>query len=194
MSDTTTTEPVLTEEQQKINVIREAHEDHIYDLTSQAIMECVAADLKYYDVAYISRRVVQILEETMRKTDFNLDYLTVALKGFFKDKFLEIKANATIGIFPEDSREAKCEPVAHRFLEMLMNEEFIEKDKEWLDAYIKATNEIFILNLVKHYFGQLSSKMDYAMEKTYDLCEKKLFGVEKPQLSLKEMDEICKRP
>ena len=187
-------EPAVTEqdaEKQKINKLREAHLTNIYDLTSSALAECLGADLKYYEVNYAARRLIQAIEEVLPQLSPVSEEINNGMKIYFRAGIKQLQELLPVGVFTEE-REIKCEPVVHS-LAKLVGDELFEKDKEWLDGFIASHNKMLLISLVKHYYEALFDKVNFALEHSFSDAEKKLFGVDKSDLSLKMLDEILKR-
>jgi len=76
----TTNEPV-NPEKERVDKLREAHLDNVYDLTSVVLAECLGADMKYFDISYSARRIIQIIEEALPKVDLKDAGIEAVLKS-----------------------------------------------------------------------------------------------------------------
>ena len=187
------TPPVKSTGNPELDAIILAHKENIDSINLLVIADCLASDLKYFDVSHITQRIVQAIEGAIAKCDFKNQELEDSLLTLFKLKAKTIRDLAVIKLSPEDSREAKCEPVVHSTISYILNDDLFDKEDKWLKAYIGDQNRIFVANVIKHYMELLFGQLEFSMEKNYNACEAKLFGVDKPNVTIKMMDEILKR-
>ena len=184
-----TEKPPVDEAVQKVV---DTHLLNIEEIVLSTLAECLAADISFYDVGYIPRRIIQTVEEAVPDIDFENTELEALMKEHFTAKAKKLCELVNIDIFDEKTREFKCEPIVHSVIKNIASPDFIGKDKEWFDSYIKESNRMFVVELLKHLFEATFSKLDFSLEQSYKQAEKKLFGVEKTKLSLKKLDAVLK--
>lgn len=177
----------------KLKEALDTHGTNVEKVVLTALGDSLGAELRFYDINYISKRITKILLESFNTVDFIDHELARLKKDYFIRKSNELAKSLKVPLDQDpNSREAKCEPVCHKIISDLVNGEFLFNDSKWLDQYINATNAAFVMDLMKHYTDMLSSKLDFSLAKSYSECEKILFGVPKSQLSLSQMDQILK--
>lgn len=178
---------------ERVNKIVEKHLDNINDVMLIVLANCLASDLKFYDVSYVNRRIIQVIEDAIPNMDFKFPELEKLLRDYYMKKLEELKSKAHIGIYDSNTREAKSEPIVHTTISLIASPEFLEKDKEWLDSYLEETSRMFVVDLLKHEFEALFTKMDFSLEQSFIQAQNKLWGVAKAELPLKSLDEILKQ-
>ena len=180
-------------EEKKVERLVEDHLDRMDKVSLSVLAECLGAGMQYYDPYYTISRLKQVVEESFKDIDWKNDELEGKKKEFFNRKAKEIMENAKIGIFERDSRESKCEPSVHKILALVLDKDFLESDSKWLDSYIRAHNEAFMRDLANHYIQALGNKIEFSLEKSFQLAQEKMMGVPRVKLTLKELDMMLKK-
>lgn len=180
-------------EEKKVERLVEDHLDRMDKISLSVLAECLVAGMGYYDPFYTISRLNQLVDDTFKDVDWKSHELEGKKKEFFNKKASEILEKAKISIHDKDSREAKCEPSVHKILALVLDKGFLESDSKWLDSYICAHNEAFMRDLVKHYIQVLGNKIEFSLEKSFQLAQEKMMGVPRAKLTLKELDMMLKK-
>jgi hypothetical protein len=178
----------------KTQQVIESHKKNIEDINLLALADCLASDLNYLDCNYVNGRIIQTLEEAMAKVDFSEQLSEMAFLDLFKKKTKEIKGLTVVKLEKGDdeNRHNRCEPVVVKIIDRMISDELWEKDSDWLKAFIKENNRVFVLSLAKHYLEALFNQMDFSLQQSLKKGDTILWGCDKSQLSLKHLDEVLK--
>jgi len=158
--------------------------------TLKIMLEC---DAKAYDITYIESRVRQMLDEAFKPVTFKDDEINRLRKELFIKKLFEIAGPIPEKLSePDDEaqeRENRCYPVCLQVFGSVLNQQC----PEWyLDEAIENDEEILAENRLRDYINVLFDGLMLSVNQSLQRAQKKLWGCEKEDISMKRIDNILK--
>jgi hypothetical protein len=176
----------------KTQELIKGHIKNVENLVLTVLAECLAGDCKYYEVGYIARRLIQIIQESYPEMKYENPELRELNRKYFFDKLKELRDVPAKPLAEEDAREKKCLPVINILRDKILSDESFTPDEEWFGKYIDEINQLFFEGVIKHYIELLFSKTELAMEESYKKADETLWGCGKQDVTMKGMDAILK--
>jgi len=172
-------------------------EEKIEPVTAQALLKMWEEDVNVFDLFYIDRRVRQIMEQVFEPVSFfdaevqkkRMEVLKRAIDEVKKQKVnREINEN-----LENEQRDKRCEPVCKKIVKLLLNDELIYSDEKYFEEAIEQDDELLAQNRIRSFMDGLFAKLELSINKHLKDAGDKLWGCEKEDISMKQLDFILKK-
>jgi hypothetical protein len=190
----------ITEEQKKFMQETVKHQqEQVEGLAYQVLMVSLAADLPVFDLPYyILQRSRQMIEEGFKATSFQNKKLIKARKAFLKECLAAVKENLPTQTEKEGGdettqRDNRCEPIAKKLADLLLDESLIFSDSAYFDKVLENEESVPLSAAIAGYMGALDEKLLMIISEHYRRANEKLWGVEKEKVTFKALDALLKK-
>jgi hypothetical protein len=190
----------ITEEDKKfVQETAKHQQEQVEGLAYQVLLASLGADLPVFDLPYyILQRSRQLIEEGFKATSFKNEKLIKARKAYLKECLASIKANVPTqlekeGVDETTLRDNRCEPIARRLADMLLDETLIFSDKAYFDKVLENEESVPLSSAIAGYMGALDDKLLMIISEHYRRANEKLWGVEKEKVTFKALDALLKK-
>ena len=178
----------------------ERTKDHVKEkcdgIANHVLLAMWEKDVNAYDVHYIEKRVFKIFDEMIKKINFaNIKIEQERKKKFEKAILDALKAETEpeIETEPENiERRDRCEGVCQEVVKLLLSKDLLMSDKMYFKDAIKGDDELLLHNLLRIYTSTLFDTLVFSIDESLKRANKKLYGVEKEDISMKQIDNILK--
>lgn len=169
-------------------------------LVGPVLITMMEQDLAVFDVEYIERRLVEILEKTIHLQDFDYpelqalrkEYLTkqleLVIKGLPEPKQFKKKTKDLTEI-----REQKAEPVVYKILSLLLDSSLVLSDTDYINEALKEQSSDMFKLLSMGYSSKLFSRIEFHLAESMKRANAILWNNKsREQITFKDVDNILK--
>ena len=170
--------------------------DNIKKQVSEALLQMWESDINAYDINYVENRALKILEEKFKDIDFkDKKIVELRMKRFNEaiDKAKKAKTKLNEDKDKEtQKRNERCEPVCQKVVEMLLDSELLMSDPQYFSEAIEYDDELLSQNRIRSFMDGLFERVAFSINESFVRANKKLWGVYKEDVTMKQIDNILK--
>lgn len=188
----------MTDRNKFIERTQKRREEEVEALAYKSLATFLSENINFYDVHYVSSRLLQSVEEGLKKVDFSDPKILKLRKELLKRTIAQLKDNLPAletKDKPDDTdyRNIKCEPVVHKVLDMILDEELLLGDQDYLNEGLPDDDRFFLHSLIRGYLDPLYSKLIIVLAEHEKRCNKYLWGVDREKITFQMLNDIIKK-
>ena len=187
----------LTEKQKEFIKKTAAHnKEQVEELAYAALVSALKSDIAVNDLPYyVLSRARAIINDAQEKTTFGNPKLRDAQKAFLKEYLAELKKNIIVPEKKEekdatDERDNRCEPVAQKIVELILNEDLVFSDDYFFDMVLREEATVPLFSSISGYLDALDEKMIMITSEHWRRALAKLFGREREDVTFEDLKLI----
>lgn len=189
-----------TAEQKKFVAETAKHQqEKVEELAYQLLATSLELDLPVFDLPYyVLQRGRGLIGEAFKATSFKNKKLIKARKAFLKECLEVMKENLPAQTEKEGTdettlRDNRCEPLAHKLAQMLLDGELVFSDENYFNAVLENEESVPLSTALGGYMDALDEKLLMVISEHWRKANNKLWGAEKEKVSFRALDAILKK-
>jgi hypothetical protein len=159
-------------------------------------------DFKSHEIEKVRKAFVDVVADGLLRQVHNWKDERKQLMEDVKIKDKKQKAKEALsrldrleGKVPEgktEERDFKCEEICQRLARMLFDKKVLLGDEDYLDGFIELDNELILAVPAYNSVNELFETVYDALDESYKRANKNLWGKEREEITLKQIDKHLK--
>jgi len=182
-----------------LNKTREHQKKQVEGVAYLVLAESLKEGLCVFDLPYyVLQRSRKLIEDCFKTVSFKNKKLIKARKAYLKECLAVMRDNLPSvekdeGVDETAVRNNRCEPVCRKLVEMLLDDNIVFSDEDYFDRILENEESIPLSSAVGGYINALDEELITIISKHYGRANKKLWGVEKEDITFEMLDSLLKK-